>query len=380
MQRKLTYIAFLFGILFTVSCFTVSASDCQFTIAISVTDAGCYGSMDGTATVDPFGNDADYSYSWNTSPIQTTPTANNLSAGTYQLHIIDLNNCDTMLNITIGEPVMLNGTITTSNVSCNGLCDGSALALVTGGTVPYAFQWDDPNLQKDTLAENLCAGTYTVQVKDSKGCTAKKSINITEPAILTVSSTDDSLLCYGDCNAGLSASVSGGTQPYSYLWNDPLAQTNSNANSLCTGNYIITITDSNGCTASDTSIVMEPAELIGTITATNPLCYGNCDGNAKISATGGTGTYSYLWNTGSTSSSLSKLCEGTYYVIITDKNYCKDTVYVNLIAPLPLSVTATNDNTDCNNTNANIFSNLWRCNADAVVCIHCCNQIAYELL
>ncbi len=353
MQRKLIYRAFLIGFLLFSFCVS-EASNCAFSIVSSAVDVSCNGGTNGSATVDPQGNNSNYTYLWNDPNAQTTFTASNLNAGTYQVHIKDLSNCDTLVSITVKEPTALNGSVTTTDASCNALCDGTALATVSGGSLPYTYQWDDPSFQKNALAVNLCAGTFSVMVKDANGCTAKKTITINEPAKLNVTATDASLTCYGTCNASVTASASGGTQPYVYLWNDPLLQSSANATNLCAGNFIITVTDKNGCKTTDTSLVSQPAELIGTITATNPLCFGDCNGTTKISATGGTGTYSYVWNTGSKSTSLSKLCDGTYSVIVTDKSGCKDTSVVLLAAPPKIVASATSDIVDCNSSTGNI--------------------------
>lgn len=149
-------------------------------------------------------------------------------------------------------------TPTTTNVSCNGGMDGSTSLTVTGGTPPYSYAWI-PTGQTTGNISNLTAGTYSVTVTDALSIMTTATITITEPPplniILTSISPSDSVSCDGSA----SASVSGGTSPYTYMWLSG-GETTVTINGKCEGSYGFHVTDSNGCTKSDTT------HLIGTTT------------------------------------------------------------------------------------------------------------------
>ncbi|HIA06359.1 MAG TPA: T9SS type A sorting domain-containing protein [Flavobacteriales bacterium] len=224
-------------------------------------------------------------------------------------------------------------TVTTTDVSCNSTCDGTATATVTGGTAPYTYVWDDPAAQSTTTATGLCAGTYTVTVFDADTVTGPGTGSgvINEPAALVVtvvSATDES--CNGCCDGSLTVSVVGGVAPYAYLWSNG-AQTPSLAN-LCAGSYCISVTDSNGClTTICDSIIVSPGcgTFTGSSNKTDPTC-GTCDGSAQANITGGILPYTYSWSSGESTSSISGKCPGSYIVTVTDSNLCvySDSIYL----------------------------------------------------
>jgi gliding motility-associated-like protein len=146
--------------------------------------------------------------------------------------------------------------IGTQNNKCYGDCNGSAAAKYIGGNAPYTFLWSDPNLQTTFTATALCAGTYTVTVSDAKGCTVAKTASITSPTAFQKSIASTDAYCKGRCIGTATATISGATQPYSYLWNDPAAQTTAMASGLCSGTYIVSVTDANNCKLNDTVTVL----------------------------------------------------------------------------------------------------------------------------
>ena len=173
----------------------------------------------------------------------------NLSVGTYTVTITDLNLCTVVVSVVINEPQPLALTTTVTDASCN-LANGSACVVASGGTTPYTYLWNDTLNQVTACANNIPGGNYTVNVTDSNGCTSVANVTVNNlpggNAIVTlVSNTSGFNVCDGQASATLTT----GTLPYTYLWNDPLSQTTAIATGLCADTFCVTITDAVGCTS-----------------------------------------------------------------------------------------------------------------------------------
>jgi len=133
-----------------------------------------------------------------------------------------------------------------------------------------------------------------------------------------------------------------------YLWSD--GQTTQTATGLCAGTYSLTITDSNNCTTIDSLTITDPSPISITLSTTSPTCNGDCDATALATASGGTPSYTYSWNTSpSQNNSLAtSLCAGNYTVTVTDNNGCIDSATANIINPTLLSTTTIVTNASCN--------------------------------
>jgi hypothetical protein len=191
----------------------------------------------------------------------------------------------------------------------------------------------------------MSPGTYNVTVTDANGCTATGNATITQPAVLVASAVvDTNVSCNGGNNGVATASATGGTLPYSFLWNN--GATTATANGLLAGNYTVTITDANGCTDTESITISEPTAVAASISLNNIInCNGGANGALSASATGGTGLYTYAWSNGGTSSLITGLTAGVYTVTVTDANGCTDTSSFNLTEPTLLiaSIPSLND-------------------------------------
>jgi len=211
--------------------------------------------MDGTATVSTNGGSAPFTYLWDDPAAQTTATATGLGAGMYSVIITDSSGCSNMESIVITSADSPTLTISGQSATCNGACDGSATVIASGGTPPYTYLWNDPTAQTTATATGLCAGFPIVSVTDSNGCIVNETIAITEPSALTGTVTNVDTASQGVNNGSATVTVSGGTQPYAYLWDDPAAQTTATATGLAPGTYTCLVTDGNGCTYTVDAIV-----------------------------------------------------------------------------------------------------------------------------
>ncbi|MBW8050657.1 MAG: T9SS type A sorting domain-containing protein, partial [Cytophagales bacterium] len=301
------------------------------TVSISSSaDATCNGSCDGDATVSVTGGTPPYTYLWNDGQIDSTAIA--LCAGTYNVTVTDSNVCNSIVNVTITEPTAISLTTASTDATC-GNADGSATVTATGGTGGYTYLWSSGGT--GATESNLTSGIYTITVTDVNSCTTTTSVTVNEPAAPTASiSTSNDVLCNGDCNGNATVSATGGAAPYIYLWDD--GQTDSTATGLCAGTNNVTVTDTNGCSAAGVNVTInEPAALLLSTDSTDATS-GNCDGSATVTATGGTGGYSYLWDasTGNqTTQTATGLCAGTYNVTVTDGNGCTATDTITVVEP-----------------------------------------------
>ena len=315
----------------------------------SVTPAECFGANDGSATVSVSGGTASYTFLWSDLAAQNTQTATSLSAGNYIVTVTDVNGCSATASINISEPLQLTATATGTSVSCYGGTDGAATVSVSGGTVSYTYLWNDPAAQKTAAAGNLALGTYQVTVTDANGCTATASVNIDQPALLTASIDATEVKCFGGNDGSAMVNVSGGTASYTYLWNDPLAQTTQTATGLKTGTYNVKVTDANGCTTSASVTINEPTLLTASTTGTPAKCFNGSDGTATVSVSGGTASYTYLWSDplGQTTSTASGLAAGSYTVTVTDLNLCQATASVTITQPTQIIIAETHIDSKC---------------------------------
>ena len=224
---------------------TLSASSSQ-------TNVSCFGGNNGSATISTSNGTPPYTYSWSPN-VGSGATVLNLSAGTYSWSVTDACPNDIASStLTITQPNQLSVSISVnSNVSCNGLSNGSATATPAGGTSPYVYSWNTSPSQTNQKATGLSIGTYTVKVTDFQGCTASASIIITQPVILTASTTVNvNVNCNGGATGSATANPSGGTSPYLFSWNTSPVQAKQQATGLTAGNYTVTITDNHSCTVT----------------------------------------------------------------------------------------------------------------------------------
>jgi gliding motility-associated-like protein len=297
----------------------ISEPPTALSAAVSSSGTTC-GNSNGTIQLTPAGSVPPYNYTW-TPGVSTGSSATGLNAGTYTITVSDANGCTEAKTVTIpasGNPSL---TLTNhSNVNCNGASTGSTGVLVSGGLVPYTYNWS--NGQTTSSINALPAGTYSVTVTDAAGCSAVISDVITQPSPLNLALvSSQQILCFGESTGAATFSATGGTNPYTWQWNGNIS-TGSSATSLPAGTYTITVTDQNNCSAQNTVTIIQPSDPVTVqATITNTIC-GNTNGSVVLSVNGGTGSYSYLWNNGSSGAAITNIGAGLYTVTITDQNGC----------------------------------------------------------
>ncbi len=322
-------------------------------ITISKVDVAVYGASTGSATAVVSGGTGPYSYEWDTTPVEFTDAVTSLAAGTYTVTVTDFNGCVNYGSVTILQPAPPLSLIITDqvNVSCYGDYSGSVTVEGVGGVLPFEYSIDGGTYQSSGTFTGLSEGDYTVSVMDADGTTASMLVTITQPASpLTISTSQDNVLCYGAATGAATAVASGGTGPYSYLWDDPHSQTTATATGLTSGTYTVTVTDANGCTDLVNVTINQPDQIVAVITTTNVICNGGAEGTAKVTVTGGTGNYAYLWSTGETVDSIGGLIAGNYTLTVFDDNCSVDVEY-EITEPDAILIDPTTTSTRCPDSN-----------------------------
>jgi gliding motility-associated-like protein len=219
------------------------------------------------------------------------------------------------------------------DLTCNGDSSGSISITITGGSTPLTYLWSDSTITEDV--SGLDAGSYSVTVTDSAGCMAILDTVITEPTALVITTSSTDITCFGADDGDATATVTGGASPYTYLWNDLLAQTTMSALGLAAGTFTVTVTDTAGCTTVDSVTITEPAAIVVTASATDN-CLGETTATATANASGGSGTFTYSWDTSpvQTNATATGLASGSYIATVVDGSGCIETASatVNSIA------------------------------------------------
>jgi hypothetical protein len=320
----------------------------QISTSTNVTSVSCFGGSDGTATVTPSGGIEPYTYLWDVAAgSQTDSTAINLATGSYTVIVTDDNGCTANDFANVPQPAApLTVSFTTTEINCPGGSNGQATAIPAGGTGPYTYLWDAAaGSQTTQTATGLSANTYSVTVTDALGCVIVDNVTVVESAtpitVTSVDGTDPS--CFGGTNGFATVNHTGGTGPFTYLWDDPLAQTTATASNLGEGTYNVIVTDATGCTDNGNVVLSQPTEIVTSIVGVDATCFGCNDGSADLTVGGGTPGYSYLWSHGPTSEDVSNLIAGTYSVRVTDAAGCteNDTVVIDQPDPFQFFLDST---------------------------------------
>ena len=246
-----------------------------------------------------------------------------------------LGNVDSVqVPITVSQPTggVVQATISSTDALCYGEANGTATINATGGSGTFTYVWI--NLSTTATASNLAAGTYFWEVSDTNGCMAMGSVTINEPTQLTTSITPSNYNGYGVSTEGANdgsadLTVSGGTAPYTYSWNT--GATTEDLSGLPEGMFIVTVLDSNGCSAIDTIILTEPNALVANAYVINDnICPDDNNGSVYVSYSGGVGPFTTTWNGTMTSDTLVGMPSGWFTVVVLDINgsFSTDSVYI----------------------------------------------------
>jgi len=330
----------------------------------------CFGDSNGSIDVTTTGGVQPYRFVWEHGAF--TEDISNLSAGTYNLTIVDDNDCRDSLSVTITESEELIADINFNQsynggfyVSCNGSSDGAITATQTGGTAPYRYEWNYAGSNTRSLID-LGAGFYEVTVTDANNCSATEHVTIVDPPLLDLSLEALSqfngleISCFGEDDARIESTVTGGVNPYHYTWQGQTS-TDSYLENVGVGTYTLTVRDDNGCEQTENITISAPNPISVEITVESSFngfgvsCNGSTDGEISSSVSGGTGTYTYSWSNSANTENISNVGAGTQILTVQDENGCiaRDTVVLNA-PPLIQFNTAASDLNDCGTNDGSI--------------------------
>jgi gliding motility-associated-like protein len=329
------------------------------------TSVHCYNDSNGTAAISASGGTPGYTYLWNTGA--NTDVINNLKPGSYAVTVTDNNLCTVSLtSIVVDNPTSLSAYTSDTPQACLALTDGSAIIHTSGGTPVYSYQWAIGGT--DSIINNLSAGTYLVTVTDANGCLYPDSVVVSLSPPLILDTIVVQPTCAPFANGSIKVNVSGGNPLYSYIWNRP--GVSSLETQLAPGSYSVTVTDSRGCTSSDSFFLSYTAALSVEAGIDDTIDLGN---QAILTATvTSTSSVSYVWspdyhiscNT-CVSTDVAPYQTLTYMVSVTDATGCTATdsvtVHVNSVHDLYVP-NAFTPNGDGNNDYFAAFGNkkAWK--------------------
>ncbi len=307
----------------------------------------CNGANTGSATAAGSGGKSPYAYAWSNNA--TTAQITNLAAGTYTVIITDADNCTASATATITQPAALVPNASATGETSVGGNNGTATANPSGGVPSYNYAWS--NGANTQSISNLAPGTYTVSITDANNCVATQTVTVASFSCggvsVNVAATNPS--CNGGNNGTATATPNGGNQPYTYAWSN--GGTGASQSNLAAGSYTVSMTDGNGCVVTGNVTLTAPSAISLSSQVTNVACNGGNTGSATVTATGGTGGFTYNWSNGGTGATQSNLTAGSYTATATDDNGCTSTIQVSITQPAALAGNLTSSNETALNAN-----------------------------
>jgi hypothetical protein len=225
------------------------------------------GQQNGSIILTPVDPASSLTYLWQNG--KKTPALDSLAAGIYHVTISHAAGCSISATYEVlpGLGFLLSDTLLTP-VRCFGEANGGISVAVTGGSTPYQYQWSHDPAATGASQSGLAAGIYRLTMSDAKGCSSEVSVELLQPALLSLSAQMDSTNCQR-ATANIAATVSGGTDPYTFLWSTG-AKTPA-VTGLSSGTYTLTLTDANGCSDTRLFTVENKAPLIVQVNASDTV-------------------------------------------------------------------------------------------------------------
>lgn len=289
---------------------------------------------------------------WNNG--QTMPTAVQLLPATYTV-TVSSGICTTTATSILAGPDPISSSIAIANTSC-GFQNGSITQVVSGGAGNYRYRWNNGRTTRDLT--NLGQGNYIVTITDDNGCTLTRNGLVAGSTALTVTIIPTPVACHGQSTGTLTCSTQGGVAS-EYRWSNGTVGFFFREGDFNAGIHSVTVTSSNGCTATAQAVVTQPSSPISVTATSVAAACGSSNGSANVVATGGTPGYRYLWPNGATTSNVTGLSGGNYTITVTDVNLCAITTTVNVSTGSALAVGLTPVNGSCGQSTGSIACNVF---------------------
>ncbi len=311
-------------------------------LAPSFAPMSCPGTNNASVSANPIGGYAPMTFVWkkNGIVVGSTETLTGLAVGTYKVTATDAKGCTKTGSVTVTSPAYLSVAHVKTNATCFGAANGTIAITGNGGTPGYSYLWSDGSTNEDRIG--LGPGTYTVTLTDAAGCAATTpGIGISQPPALAISMTKTDVFCFGEATGVAKASASGGTGSKTYAWSN--GQNTAQITSLTAGNYTVTTTDANSCTATQTVSITQPTAPLSMTVASTLQANGKY--SVTVTGSGGTPTYRYRKTPGatgfSTTNVFTNVVAGTYLFEVKDAKSC--VVGQNVAIPVVLKPNDSDD-------------------------------------
>ncbi len=296
---------------------------------VNISHPSCPDINDGTITIEELTDNPPYQYSIdNGLSYSGTASFSGLAAGEYHVKVKNA-----FGNITKDSTVFLmpqnriDAVIDLDQILCHG--DNNGVIELFKADATDAFVWSDAG--SGELRENLTPGTYDVTVSDAT-CSVVRENTIVEPLAISLSSTKEDVACFGDNTGSVDLNVTGGTQPYTFVWDN--TEETEDLIDLAAGDYTVTVSDANSCTAEHLQTIIQPSEALAIAgTVQHVQCNGEATGEILLDITGGTSPYEILWNDDVTDEDRLNITNGAYEVTVTDDHDCVETASFTVNAP-----------------------------------------------
>ncbi|MEM1327011.1 MAG: gliding motility-associated C-terminal domain-containing protein [Bacteroidota bacterium] len=330
----------IFSVCLFVLSNTIQAQSLQ--VDLQATAPTCSNYTNGNILSSVTGGESPYTYNWSNG--STASGIYGLIAGTYILTVTDADGATVEATATLTAPDPLEVSIEATGDVCEDLSTPYQVTVM-GGTAPYTYDWSDGSDEATFSAP--APGNYFLTVTDANGCQSVAALNVR--GMLEVKVIAQDVRCADFCDASVTAMVTGGREPFSYIWNT--GDTTQIVDMLPVGTYTVTVTDADDCTEIASGTVGGPPAIDAEVTVENTC---EEDGNlfARVTANGGEGDFFFLWSTGATGASIGDLERGEdYFVVIFDANQCNDTLRFTVPEAPNLVVEGSKTDVTCTNIN-----------------------------
>lgn len=290
----------------------------------------CADALIGTATVIATGGSGDYVYLWDDPTAQANPIAQNLAPGDYTVLVLDNNGCAQKTTISVPDltvPVAIS--LDKKDISCFGLADGTITTSIDSPSDDLSYQWSSG--ETTASLTNILANTYQLTITDENGCTHQEAVTLSAPSALAAETTTTPISCFGETDGAISLEVLGGSPNYDFNWLDDPQINTPNRTNLVAGDYQLTVSDANNCTAMLDFTIVDKAP-INLITNQTPVSCNIADGIIVIGVVEGNSAYTFSWadDPNRTTAIATNLVKGDYMVTVFDETGCSTTSTITL--------------------------------------------------
>ena len=311
----------------TITDQAIITEPAPISITDNITEVDCYGGATGSIDLTVDGGVGGFEYEWASG--EMNQDIYNLTTGGYTVTITDANNCISVQDWIVNQPPNIDIGVSLVPALCFDSENGGVQINPNGGVGNFTFEWSNDQMTQNLT--NVGVGTYTLTVTDGNGCKAIESVQVTAPNELIIQETVLNATCAGNNNGTITTSVTGGSGQHQYHWST--GATTPNISQLSSGTYSLTVTDANGCEKIKEMVVSQNTDIQIASTISEISCYELNDGAIDLTVSGGSGGFSYNWNSGQDTQDLTSIGGGGYIVTVTDNNGCEEVQLFIIDAP-----------------------------------------------